>query len=216
MDSESPHHRSLWSLELRLLKRQSFPVGICLTTVLKKKVQSLVIALPTLRSNMFSTRNLSKHQLPRSTKCGTLLNAFRMGSGWWVRCLFSVYNKTWRNRFPPCAQCGLENKVRYCPMISIHLQNLCCNSAWMVISRFVQITYSFTVETTCSCKKCSCILPLWNKHDDAEYQAVFEPKDSKNGIIPSIQSANSVQSAKSCKAEFWCLLSVFGKKTKFS
>ena len=74
-------------------------------------------------------------------------------SGWWVRCLFSVYNKTWRNRFPPCAQCGLENKVRYCPMISIHLQNLCCNSAWMVISRFVQITYSFTVETTCSCKK---------------------------------------------------------------
>ena len=182
----------------------------------KKKLQSLVIALSTLRSNMFSTRNLSKHQLPRSTKCGTLLNDFRMGSGWWVRCLFSVYNKTWRNRFPPCAQCGLENKVRYCPMISIHLQNLCCNSAWMVISRFVQITYSFTVETTCSCKKCSCILPLWNKHDDAEYQAVFEPKDSKNGIIPSIQSANSVQSAKSCKAEFWCLLSVFGKKTKFS
>ena len=70
---------------------------------------------------------------------------------------FFCLRQKWRNRFPPCAQCGLENKVRYCPMISIHLQNLCCNSAWMVISRFVQITYSFTVETTCSCKKCSCI-----------------------------------------------------------
>lgn len=158
---------------------------------------------------MFSTRNLSKHQPPCSTKCGTL-NDFLMGSGWWVRCLFSVYDKTWRNRLPPCAQCGLENKVRYCPMISIHLQNRCCNSASMVISRFVQITYSFTVETTCSCKKCSCILQLWNKHD-AEYQAVFEPKDS---VIFSSQNWNhsvSKLGAKCEKLQSWILMLGFSE-----
>ena len=137
LSSWSPQSVGIWDLFNRLTSFQN--------------VQSLVISLSTLRSNMFSTRNLSKHQpTPRSTKCGTL--NFLME--WEVMDESGVKSvrQNLEEQIPSLCSMRLGRQGEILPddvsPLAKPLLQQCLNGNFKVF----KITYSFTVETTCSCK----------------------------------------------------------------